>query len=46
MRRELNRERGLTLTDEQVTEVQRRLADPRPGVPLEEVRERFRSAEY
>jgi len=35
-------ESRLTLTDEQVAEVKRRLADPNPKfVTLEEVRERF-----
>jgi hypothetical protein len=35
-------ENRLTLTDEQVAEVKRRLADPNPKyVTLEEVRERF-----
>lgn len=33
---------ALRLTDEQVAEVERRLADPNPKfIPLEEVRERF-----
>ena len=39
----LDHMRGLRLTDEQVAEVQRRLADPnRSTVPLAEVRDRFR----
>jgi putative addiction module component (TIGR02574 family) len=38
----LEHRRGLTLTDEQAAEVRRRLADPRPGVPLEDVRKIFR----
>ena len=40
----LDHMRGLGLTDEQAAEVRRRIADPRPGVPLEDVRERFRRA--
>lgn len=35
-------QRALLLTDEQVAELERRLADPNPKfIPLEEVRERF-----
>lgn len=40
----LDHMRGLALTDEQAAEVRRRLAEPGPGVPLENVRERFRRA--
>lgn len=38
----LDHMRGLSLTDEQAAEVRRRLADPRAGVPLRDVRARFR----
>lgn len=40
----LDHRRGLVLTDEQAAEVRRRLADPRAGVPISEVRGRFRRA--
>jgi hypothetical protein len=41
----LDHMRGLQLSDEQVAEVRRRLADPdRSTVPLAEVRDRFRGA--
>lgn len=38
----LHHMRGLSLTDEQAAEVRRRLAEPRVGVPLRDVRARFR----
>lgn len=40
----LDHMRGLTLTDEQAAEVRRRLAEPAPSVPLDDVRARFRRA--
>jgi hypothetical protein len=40
----LDHMRGVSLTDGQAAEVRRRLADPRPGVALEDVRGQFRRA--